>query len=63
MKLIFTKLDTYRKCPLRYLLRYREKLPEVRQLSELHVLLQQTQAALPPARDGRPRWRRLWARA
>ncbi len=34
-----------------------------RQLSELHVLLQQGQAALPPARDGRPWWRRLWARA
>lgn len=29
MKLTFTKLDTYRKCPLRYRLRYREKLPEV----------------------------------
>ena len=29
MKLIFTKLDTYRKCPLRYRLCYQEKLPEV----------------------------------
>lgn len=29
MKLTFTKLDTYRKCPLRFRLRYREKLPEV----------------------------------
>ncbi len=29
MKLTFTKLDTYRKCALRYRLRYREKLPEV----------------------------------
>ena len=29
MKLTFTKLDTYRKCPLRYRLRYTEKLPEV----------------------------------
>jgi len=29
MKLIFTKLDTYKKCPLQFRLRYREKLPEV----------------------------------
>ena len=29
MKVTFTKLDTYRKCPLRYRLRYQEKLPEV----------------------------------
>ena len=29
MKLTFTKLDTYRKCPLRFRLRYREKLPEL----------------------------------
>ena len=29
MKLTFTKLDTYRKCPLRFRLRYQEKLPEV----------------------------------
>ena len=29
MKLIFTKLDTYRKCHLRYRLCYQEKLPEV----------------------------------
>ena len=29
MKLTFTKLDTYKKCPLRYRLRYQEKLPEV----------------------------------
>jgi len=33
-----------------------------RQLSELHVLLQQTQAALPPANGQRPWWRQLWAR-
>ena len=33
-----------------------------RQLSELHVLLQQTQAALPPARNSRPWWRRLLGR-
>ena len=29
MKLTFTKLDIYRKCPLRFRLRYQEKLPEV----------------------------------
>ena len=29
MRLIFTKLDIYRKCPLRFRLRYQEKLPEV----------------------------------
>ncbi len=34
-----------------------------RQLGELHVLLQQTQAALPAARDGRPWWRRLFSNA
>ena len=31
----------------------------IREVQELHVLLQQTQAALPPARDPRPWWRRL----
>jgi septal ring factor EnvC (AmiA/AmiB activator) len=31
------------------------------QISELHVLLQQAQAALPAPRDGRPWWR-WWAR-
>ena len=34
-----------------------------REVQELHVLLQQTQAALPPARDPRPWWRRLLGRA
>ncbi len=34
-----------------------------REVQELHVLLQQTQAALPPARDGRPWWRWLLGRA
>ena len=29
MKLISTKLDTYKKCPLRFSLSYRERLPEV----------------------------------
>jgi hypothetical protein len=33
-----------------------------RQIGELHVLLQQAQAALPPPRDNRPWWRRVWPR-
>jgi len=32
-----------------------------RQIGELHVLLQQAQAALPAPRDGRPWWR-FWGR-
>ena len=32
-----------------------------REVQELHVLLQQTQAALPAPRDGRPWWR-FWQR-
>jgi hypothetical protein len=28
MRLTFSKLDTYNKCPLRFRLRYQEKLPE-----------------------------------
>jgi hypothetical protein len=31
-----------------------------RQIGELHVLLQQAQAALPATRDHRPWWQRLW---
>jgi hypothetical protein len=33
-----------------------------REVQELHVLLQQAQAALPAARDSRPWWQRLWRR-
>ena len=31
-----------------------------REVQELHVLLQQTQAALPAPKENRPWWRRLW---
>jgi hypothetical protein len=33
-----------------------------REVQELHVLLQQAQAALPAPRDSRPWWRRVWRR-
>ena len=33
-----------------------------REVQELHVLLQQAQAALPVPRDNRPWWQRLWRR-
>jgi transposase-like protein len=33
-----------------------------REVQELHVLLQQAQAALPAARDNRRWWQRLWRR-
>jgi hypothetical protein len=33
-----------------------------REVQELHVLLQQAQAALPAPRDHRPWWQRLWRR-
>jgi hypothetical protein len=33
-----------------------------RQIEQLHVLLQQAQAALPAPRDSRPWWQRLWRR-
>jgi hypothetical protein len=33
-----------------------------REVQELHVLLQQAQAALPAPRDNRPWWQRLWRR-
>jgi hypothetical protein len=33
-----------------------------RQIGELHVLLQQAQAALPAPRDNRPWWRKVWRR-
>ena len=33
-----------------------------RQIEQLHVLLQQAQAALPAPRDNRPWWQRLWRR-
>jgi hypothetical protein len=33
-----------------------------REVQELHVLLQQAQAALPTPRDHRPWWQRLWRR-
>jgi hypothetical protein len=32
------------------------------QIEQLHVLLQQAQAALPAPRDHRPWWQRLWRR-
>ena len=32
------------------------------QIEQLHVLLQQAQAALPSPRDNRPWWQRLWRR-
>ena len=31
-----------------------------KQIEQLHVLLQQAQAALPAPRDNRPWWRRMW---
>ncbi len=33
-----------------------------KQIEQLHVLLQQAQAALPAPRDNRPWWQRLWRR-
>jgi hypothetical protein len=33
-----------------------------REVQELHVLLQQAQAALPAPREGKPWWRRVWGR-
>jgi hypothetical protein len=33
-----------------------------REVQELHVLLQQAQAALPAPRDNRPWWQRVWRR-
>jgi predicted RNase H-like nuclease (RuvC/YqgF family) len=33
-----------------------------RQIEQLHVLLQQAQAALPAPRDNRPWWQRVWRR-
>ncbi len=33
-----------------------------RQIEQLHVLLQQAQAALPGPRSNRPWWQRLWRR-
>ncbi len=33
-----------------------------REVQELHVLLQQAQAALPAPRENRPWWQRLWRR-
>jgi predicted ArsR family transcriptional regulator len=33
-----------------------------REVQELHVLLQQSQAALPASREGRSWWRRFWIR-
>jgi hypothetical protein len=33
-----------------------------KQIEQLHVLLQQAQAALPASRDGRSWWQRLWRR-
>jgi hypothetical protein len=33
-----------------------------KQIEQLHILLQQAQAALPVPRDSRPWWRRVWRR-
>jgi chromosome segregation ATPase len=33
-----------------------------KQIEQLHILLQQAQAALPAPRDNRPWWQRLWRR-
>jgi hypothetical protein len=33
-----------------------------KQIEQLHILLQQAQAALPTPRDNHPWWRRLWRR-
>ena len=42
MKLTFSKLDTYGKCPLRYRLRYQERLPEKpRRSGNLSLILHQ----------------------
>jgi hypothetical protein len=42
---------------------HREQLQaKDRQIEQLHVLLQQAQAALPAPRDSRPWWQRLWRR-
>jgi putative RecB family exonuclease len=43
MRLTFSKLDTYSKCPLRFRLRYQEKLPETpRRGRNLSLILHQT---------------------
>jgi hypothetical protein len=37
-----------------------ELVSKNKQIEQLHVLLQQAQAALPAPRDSRPWWRRMW---
>jgi hypothetical protein len=39
-----------------------ELVSKNKQIEQLHVLLQQAQAALPAPRDSRPWWRRMWQR-
>jgi hypothetical protein len=39
-----------------------ELIAKNKQIEQLHVLLQQAQAALPAPRDNRPWWRRVWRR-
>ena len=39
-----------------------ELVSKNKQIEQLHVLLQQAQAALPVPRDSRPWWRRVWRR-
>jgi hypothetical protein len=39
-----------------------ELVSKNKQIEQLHVLLQQAQAALPVPRDNRPWWQRLWRR-
>jgi hypothetical protein len=41
---------------------YEELEARRREVQELHVLLQQAQAALPAARDNRSWWHKLWHR-
>jgi hypothetical protein len=39
-----------------------ELVSKNKQIEQLHILLQQAQAALPAARNNRPWWRRVWRR-
>jgi hypothetical protein len=39
-----------------------ELVSKNKQIEQLHILLQQAQAALPAPRDNRPWWQRLWRR-
>jgi hypothetical protein len=39
-----------------------ELVSKNKQIEQLHILLQQAQAALPAPRENRPWWQRLWRR-